>query len=255
MKDIAVLEDGVPQSIALFQGGRSSPQTVPTQIHLLFDCSSSVARAWHIDPREIDDNLLTEYPHVSLAIWGFAAHLYDILTPTRDTILLAQAMRAPCQPDIYDQTALYNAITQVIDKVAEPSGGIVHLIVPISDGIAYQDAGTREKTVQAANNTGVAIFPVLLGRNIINSADPLDPQLFRSLGESTGGSAIDFTRGRPADILATILSRIARDIRNDYVTGFYERSSTNDKPSHKIRVVLKNARLGTLRGGARNVVN
>lgn len=255
MNDIAVLEDGVPQPIAVFQGGRSSPQTVPTEIHLLFDCSSSVARAWHIDPRVIDDNLLSEYPHVSLAIWGFAAHLYYILKPTRDTSRLAEAMRAPCEPDIYDQTALYNAITQVIAEVAKPSGGIIHLIVPISDGIAYLDAGTREKTVQAANNTGVAIFPVLLGRNIINSADPLDPQLFRSLGESTGGSAIDFTHGRPPNILATILSRIARDIRNDYVTGFYERSPTNDKQSHKIRIVLKNGKLGTLVGGTRSLVN
>lgn len=253
--DIAVLEDGVPQSIAVFQGGRLNPQTVPIEVHLLFDCSSSVGRAWHIDPHLIDANLLSEYPHVSLAVWGFAAHLYYVLKPTRDTSRLAEAMTAPCQPDLYDQTALYNAITEAIVEAAKPSGGIVHLMVPISDGIAYLDSGTQNKTIQAANDTGVAIFPVLLKRNIINSPDPLDQALFLSLGESTGGSAIDFTLGRPADFLATILSRIAGEIRYDYVTGFYERSPSNDKQSRKIRVVLKNGALGKLVGGTRNVVN
>lgn len=40
--DIEIREDGVPQKIAVFEGGRLNPRTVPVEMTLLFDCSSSV---------------------------------------------------------------------------------------------------------------------------------------------------------------------------------------------------------------------
>src|SRR5438270_10784046 len=44
-EDIEIREDGVPQEIALFEGGRFYPRRTPVEVALLFDCSLSVQEA------------------------------------------------------------------------------------------------------------------------------------------------------------------------------------------------------------------
>jgi len=55
-EDIEVLEDGVPQQIALFEGGSFYPRTTPLEITLLFDCSGSVQQAGTLDTRVFQAN-------------------------------------------------------------------------------------------------------------------------------------------------------------------------------------------------------
>src|ERR1039458_1062342 len=91
--EIELLEDGVPQKVALFEGGRLSGM----EVHVMFDCSGSMwSSKWSkgvFDPRVFDANLLDEFPNVRIGIWGFTGSgLGYFTTPTRDPVKLGDAI-------------------------------------------------------------------------------------------------------------------------------------------------------------------
>jgi len=63
---------GRRRKIAVFEGGRFYPRTVPVEISLLFDCSGSMAMAGLINPHVFGPNLLDEFENVRIAIYGFS---------------------------------------------------------------------------------------------------------------------------------------------------------------------------------------
>jgi hypothetical protein len=82
--EIELREDGIPQKIAMFEGGRFYPHLSSVEIHLLFDCSGSVQKANALDPHVFSANLLNEFPNVSVAVWGFSERtLVNLTAPTR----------------------------------------------------------------------------------------------------------------------------------------------------------------------------
>ena len=82
-EDIEIREDGVPQEIALFEGGRFYPRRLPVEIALLFDCSRSVQEAGKLNPHVIPRGLLDEYDNASLAIYAFSDKLVRLTALTR----------------------------------------------------------------------------------------------------------------------------------------------------------------------------
>jgi hypothetical protein len=93
--EVELREDGVPQEIALFEGGRLYPQISDIEIHLMFDCSGSVQQAGVLNPRAFSANLLDEFHNVRIAIWGFSGKsLVYFTAPTRDPARLNGAMEA-----------------------------------------------------------------------------------------------------------------------------------------------------------------
>jgi Flp pilus assembly protein TadD len=93
-EDIQILEDGAPQKVALFEGGRFYPRSVPLEITLLFDCSGSVQNAGSLDPNVFGKSLLDEYVNTKVAIYAFADELTRLTTPTRDGAALVKALGA-----------------------------------------------------------------------------------------------------------------------------------------------------------------
>ncbi len=273
-EDIEIVEDRVPQKIALLEGGRFAPRTVPLEISLLFDASGSVRAAGTLNPHVFQENLLDEYPNASIAIFGFSEHLVRLTGPTRHAEVLKKAMDAvmTIPPG---GTPLFRSITETIRWPGQRPGA-TRMLVVFSDGESWasDDHSFVGRAIQAAQECGVAIYPVRLHAAMRGSAAPSaamsnrDPNTpppawypsattemsirrFEELARDTGGEELGtFSAG---DVLPRILQAIARNIQLDYVAGYHP-ASTAEQKRRNIEVVLKSKTVGTLVGGKRIII-
>jgi VWFA-related protein len=259
-EDIEIREDGVPQPIRLFEGGRFYPRTVPLEITLLFDCSGSVQEAGTLDSHVFEESLLDEYESARIAIYGFSDSLVRLAKPTRDRPALAKAMDA-VGVVVTGGTPLFEYIAETVREAASSGGNATRMIVVFSDGESTKpgDAVRSEEAVRAALDLGVAIYPVLLphlGEGIQDADWALrmaeSRHAYLNLAAATGGQKFEAIATR--DVLPAILKAIAAEVRYDYVAGFYPASSGAAK-RHKIEVVLRSRERGQLVGGTRNLVH
>ena len=138
----------------------------------------------------------------------------------------------------------------------------------VSDGIATPESVKQDDAIAAARSAGIPVFPVLVNYHprqgtgiasgplaaaagIVSSVET-SQSAFGSLGEATGGRAFLFSGGSPANLVDQILTRIAREIRYEYVAG-YTPARSRERAKHNVEIVLKNANLGKVVGGVRDV--
>jgi len=191
--DVEVLEDGKPQKIALFEGGRFYPRTVPLEIALLFYCSGSVQFAGTLDPHVFDENLLKEHENVALAIYAFSDNLVRLTGPTRDGPALRKAMDAVRAVPAGD-TPLFGDIAETARDAASIGGNATRMMVIFSDGQAdYDDIGGYGGAVDAAKRLGISLYPVLLPSAEAPGSfgDRLSESMekFQELGSRSGGES------------------------------------------------------------------
>ena len=248
-EEVELREDGVPQNIVLFEGGRLYPHVSKTDVHLLFDCSGSVRNARVLNPRVFSATLLDEFPNVRIAIWGFSGDsLSSFTSPTRDSAALRRGMdevhRMPA-----DFTPLYRSLRAVAGQLAATPGDAVRMIVVISDGLATPEQVKEDDAVAGARAAGTPVFPVL-----VNAHGAFEPRqsAFLSLAEATGGRAFEFKEKGPANLVDQILTRMAAEIRYEYVAGYHP-ASLGKRAKHSVQIVLKNANRGKVAGGVRDV--
>jgi VWFA-related protein len=263
-EDIEIREDGIPQKIALFEGGRFYPRTVPLEIALLFDCSGSVQNAGTLDPQVFDESLLKEYENVAIAIYAFSDHLLRLTGPTRDGPRLMKAVAAVGAVPSGD-TPLFGAIAETARDAASLGGNATRMMAIFSDGESTRqgDLARSAEAIQTAQELGMALCPVMLAQppGLQASSGPnAEWEVYRmqsigsfmSLARATGGQAFDSVATR--DVLPTILKSLAQRVRYDYVAGFYP-SSSGVRKRHKIEVVLRSKSRGEIVGGNRALVH
>lgn len=274
--EIELREDGIPQKIALFQGGRLNPRTSPIDIHLVFDCSGSIQKAQLLNPHVFSANLLDEFENVRIAIWGFSGKtLVYVTAPTRDANRLNGAMEALHEVPA-GSSPIYRSLVAVAGQLSKAGGDAVRMVVAISDGLSYADAATKDDVVRAAERAGIELFPALVNAQlsdldtlphnhpefafdleILAAEDAarrmrMQKSTFVSLAESTGGRAFEFAGETPEDLLDRILKQMAAEIRYDYTAGYSPASTGSGKP-RRVQVVLKDKNRGQIVGGARYV--
>jgi len=252
--EIELQEDGVPQKIALFEGGNSL-RTSLTEVHLLFDCSNSVQTAGPFNPKAFDSYILDRFQNASIAIWGFNSKLRNFTDPTRNSASLNRAMEA-IRHMKEGNTPIYASIGKVIDRLTKAKTEAVRMIVPVSDGLPFGDGGTHESAARAAKRAGIALYPALiysLRLRGTGSAGAWQEQLeFMGTAAQTGGRAFEFSGIDADDLMDRILQGIATEIRTEYVAGYYP-ASTGTPRLHKVQVVLKDMARGRIVGGARDI--
>jgi hypothetical protein len=234
----------------------------------LFDCSGSIQQARLLDPHVFSANLLGEFAHVRIAIWGFSGKsLVCFTAPTRDANRLNGAMEA-VRGVPPGATPLYRSLAEVASRLASAGGDSVRMIVVVSDGLDDSKKDDAERTAQSA---GIEVFPVLVGAQA--DAASLEasripgtfPELqgtlqimgarrsaFIGLAGSTGGRAFEFPGESPGNLLDQVLKRMAAEIRYDYIAGYSPVSTGSGKP-RKVQVVLKDKNRGRIAGGVRYV--
>jgi VWFA-related protein len=262
-EDIDVREDGAPQKIAFFEGGKLFPRQLPVEVTLLFDASGSVRQTEALDPFALQKSLLAEYDNVSLAIYGFSDNLTRFSAPTRDMRKLRQAMAAVAgiAPS---GTPLFGYIAETVRQAASTGRSAIRMLVVFSDAISGADGDSARvaEAIREARNRGVAVYPVALVQNVPSAAPAsrmaLDAKSaaastrsradFLSLAEATGGKP--FTELSNAEALERVLSAIARRVQYNYVVGYYP--STGDTGArHKVDVRWAGKPRGEIIAGAR----
>jgi Ca-activated chloride channel family protein len=107
----------------------------------------------------------------------------------------------------WSTTALHDAVIEAIELVQAGTGR--RALVLLSDGVdRYSDATAAEAT-DAARRSDVMVYPVALGRDRSG--------LFPRLASLTGGRSFHLTR---PDAVEATLSRIARELRMQYLLGY-----------------------------------
>jgi VWFA-related protein len=269
-EEIVVKEDGAPQKIAVFEGGRFYPRTVPVEISLLFDCSDSMAMAGLINPHVFGPNLLDEYENVRIAIYGFSNNLKRLTTPTRDPeTLRTAAVGVLTVPN--GNTPLFRTIGAVTREAAGTPGDAIRMVVIFSDGEANPraDSDSSDKTVGDAQELGVALYPVTLEGVPMESAqmsglpqspkpiyltaqDAVSRARFAGLGKSTGGQG--FEAAVSTEVLPEILRSIGHQIRFEYVVGYYYPAGSGSGKRRRVTVTWSGKGRGEIMGGTRVVV-
>jgi len=252
-EDIQIKEDGVPQKIAVFEGGRFYPRRVPLEITLLFDCSGSVQAAGALEPHVFETTLLNEYENVTIAVYAFSDSLVRITAPTRYGPALEQAMNAVSKV-ASGNTPLFASIAETARQAAANGGASVRMMVIFSDGQAdYDDLARYEGAVGAAERQGIALYPVLLPSAGMQSDIPAylweSMDNYQNLAKRTGGES--FTAPATRGALPAILSAIAQHIRYDYVAGFYPPAPGATRKRRAVEVSLRSKNRGQITGGKR----
>ncbi len=147
------------------------------------------------------------------------------------------------------QTALKNAqpggLTAMLDAVSfslremKKAKNPRKAIVIVSDGGDNSSHYTSEQIEALVREADVQIYAMGVFEPTFNlgltPAEISGPKLLSEIAGQTGGRA--FGASRPSD-LPSVAARIATELRNQYVLGYYPKDQARDGKYHKVEVKL-----------------
>jgi VWFA-related protein len=148
---------------------------------------------------------------------------------------LEAALRS-LRPD--GQTALYNALIDGLDHL-ERATRARRVMVLISDGGDNASTTTFDEVLARARRSDVTIYTIGL---FDEGSRDNNPGMLKRLAEATGGER--FLPKSPGYLLQAC-QRIAHEIRMSYTLGYVP--TTRDGAYHRLRVVLGDKGIGTVR--------
>jgi Ca-activated chloride channel homolog len=235
--DFSVFDNGVKQEIAVF--GRQTEQ--PLSVALMLDSSASVG----IELRyELDSAakflkaLIGEgNPEDAAALYTFDWQITLLRSFTRRFTLLEQAL-GKVKPT--GGTSMYDAIYLVSRELEYRDGR--HVMVIVTDGGDTTSSKDFHQALESAQRADAVMYPIVVipiansaGRNIGGE------HALATLATGTGGRVF---RPSSAPELDTAFSDILRELRTQYLIGFYPKDVPPTKDRyHTLKVTLANSRL------------
>jgi Ca-activated chloride channel homolog len=235
--DFSVFDNGVKQEIAVF--GRQTEQ--PLSVALMLDSSASVG----IELRyELDSAtkflkaLIGEgNPEDAAALYSFDWQITLLKSFTRRFTLLEQALR---QVKPTGGTSMYDAIYLVSRELEYRDGR--HVMVIVTDGGDTTSSKDFHQALESAQRADAVMYPIVVipiansaGRNIGGE------HALATLAGGTGGRVF---RPSSAPELDTAFGDILRELRTQYLIGFYPKDVPPTKDRyHTLKVTLANSRL------------
>jgi len=227
-EDFRLLEDGVEQNLADFSG-----EDAPLSVGLLFDESGSMdlklstsrdaATQLLNTLNQEDEGFLVEFSDVAKVSVGFTNHAQAIQTALKN----AQAGGL---------TAMLDAIeTGLLEmKKAKNSRKAIVIISDGGDNRSHYTAAQIESLVREADVEiyAMGVFePSFSSR--LTPEEVTGPRLLSEIATQTGGRA--FAAAASAD-LPSVATRIAVELRNQYVLGYYPKNKARDGRYRKVEV-------------------
>jgi VWFA-related protein len=267
---LRVLEDGKPQTIAILETPSTRERTIPPEVTLALDVSSSV-----MDARLLDEALVKEVLFASLSeqakvgLCAFGGQLRCLRPPTRDADALLEGFQEAVnfsRETRGEGTRLYDSLADICRRAAKAGVKSQRAMVVFSDGLENR-GGRMKDAVQAALESDVRIYAVLLSQAFQDTARSLGPfgrgapnramydykkfDLGR-LAEETGGKSYE-----PGTLdektMAKILRSIGAEISMENVVGYPPEGAASGRKRH-IKVELVDKSLGSIHDGERTVV-
>jgi len=225
----AVSEDGHRQTIRFFAAEDS-----PVTVGLLIDSSSSMLPNRERVIAAATAFAESSHPDDELFALAFNETVQAALPPdgpfTSSAVALRRAVTRVIHPR--GRTALFDAIAAGLEYVGHGRHERKVLVV-VSDGGDNASRLTFEDVLTKAEASNVFIYTMAV-------VDPLErdanPKLLRKIARATGGEA--FAPANNAKI-ASVLQRIARDIRHGYTIGYVSSNETRDGSFQKTRVTVQ----------------
>lgn len=266
---LRVLEDGKPQKIALLETAATRERSVPPQVTLVLDVSSSVMDAGLLDEALLRDAFFAGLSEqTSVGLCAFGGELRCLTPPTRSVKDLMGGFE---QAVVFagesrrQGTRLYASAADIFRM--KPEGEKAQRAVVIfSDGLDTM-GGKVGEAVQAALENDVRVYAVKLSQAYQDNAPSrirggFGPPPNRSmydykkfdldrLASETSGEAFE-----PGTVdqkaVATILRRIATAVTMENVIGYEPEGPPNGK-KRKIKVELVDKSVGSIKDGERTM--
>jgi VWFA-related protein len=267
---VRVLEDGRPQKVALLETAATRERSVPPQVTLALDVSSSVMDAGLLDEALLRDAFFAGLSEqTSVGLCAFGGELRCLTPPTRsvkdlmggfeEAVVFAGESRRK-------GTRLYASAVDIFNM--KPEGEKAQRAVVIfSDGLDNM-GGKVQDAVQAALENDVRVYAVKLSQAYQDTApsrirggfgpppnrsmyDYKKFDLDRLAAETSGEAFEPGTVDQKA--VASILRRIATAVTMENVVG-YEPEGPPTGRKRKIKVELVDKSIGSIKDGERTLV-
>ena len=217
-----VLDSGVSQTVSVFE--RTTAQ--PLSISLLIDTSGSTAKDLKYETsaaaRFLKAIVKEGNEQDSLALYSFNHEVTLVTNFTREARRIERGLKSLAATA---GTSLYDALLLTSERLEGRDGR--HVIIVISDGGDTTSHVDYHAALRALHRADVVLYPIVVipitsdaGRNIGGE------NALTQLARSTGGRA--FFPGVTA--LDQTFSDILRDLRTQYLLGYYPRSLPHAPP-------------------------
>ncbi len=234
-QDFTILEEGEPRDIAVFERRTNRPLSVV----LMLDASLSTAIELRYE-RQSASRFLSgllgsdSQPADQAAVYSFSSEVEVLQSFTRDRGSLDKAL-GRVRPQ--NGTSVYDAVLLASEQLDRRKGRRV--IVMITDGGDTTSQVRFADALRAAHDAEVAIYPLIVlpiqsdaGRNRGGE------HALITLSENTGGeSFIQYG----ASNLDEAFSEVLRNLRTQYILGFYPQGASLETREHfrKVKVHVK----------------
>jgi len=227
-QDFELFEDGVRQNVTLF-----SDEDTPLSVGVVFDKSGSMSNKLGASRNAAtqllsvlnkdDEAFLIEFADLVTVSSGFTSHIEELRTA------LANAQAA-------GQTAMLDGIdTGLVEmKKAKNSRKAIVIVSDGGDNRSHYTAAQIETLVREADVQiyAMGVFdPVIT--SLLTPEEISGPRLLSEIASQTGGRA--FAAAVPGD-MPSVANRIAIELRNQYVLGYYPKNKTRDGKYRNVEV-------------------
>jgi len=226
--DFHLFEDGVEQNIARFSG-----EDAPISVGLVFDESGSIGHKLQTSQAAVaqfmktmgtdDEAFLVEFSDNAKLSVGFTSYPAEI-----------QKALTAAQPA--GLTAMLDGINLGLREMKEARNSRKAMVV-ISDGgdnHSRYTAAQIEALVRAADVQvyAMGVFEPMVSLGL-SPEEVSGPRLLSEIATQTGGRAFAATL---VGDLPSVAARIAVELRNQYVLGYYPKNQTHDGKYRKVEV-------------------
>lgn len=226
-ENFSIYEDKVQQSIVHF-----SSQDMPISIGIIFDTSGSMASKIEKSREACIQFMKLANPQDEFFLVGFNNRVYleqDFTSQVDDISKRVIFDRAK------GQTALLDAIYYGIEKVAQGRYPRKALLI-ISDGGDNHSRYTEKDVKEFIKESDAQIFAIGIYNPFADAPEEKrGPSLLTDLSAITGGRT--YTLNSVSD-LEDIVTKIAIELRNEYVLGYISSNEQHDGRWRKIKVKL-----------------
>ena len=229
-QDFQLFEDGVEQNVAVFSG-----EDAPLSVGVLFDESGSMGykiRTSRDAAGQLlnaldkgDEAFLIEFADLAKVSIRFTAHADDIQSALKNV----QASGL---------TAMLDAIDAGLAEMKKAKNSRKALVI-VSDGGDNRSHYTAAQIESLVREADVQVYAMgVFEPDFSFGLSPEEisgPRLLSEIATQTGGRA--FAAAVPSD-LPSVANRIAVELRNQYVLGYYPKNKVRDGKYRKVKVEL-----------------
>ena len=230
--DFSVYDSGVKQDIAVFEHHTE----LPLSVSLLIDTSGSTASNLRYETTSLEKFLRALVregnPNDTVALYAFNDEVTRLNAFTRREQRLVDSLK---ELKARAGTSLYDAVYLSSRDLARRDGR--HVIVAVTDGGDTTSEKKYAEAFESAQNVDAIIYPILVipitndaGRNLGGE------RALETLASGTGGRVFQPTGAAELD---QAFAEILRDLRTQYLIGYYPRNLPADAPRfHLVHVDL-----------------